>query len=90
MNNCWICKREFNTNQGRFPVGKPTEHHIIPREYKHRSKYNNEKEQICKACHLQINKMFSNKELLNMEKIEIFNNPKVISWVKWIRKEMNK
>lgn len=87
MNKCYICKREFNTNQGRFPVGSPTKHHIIPIEYRHRSKYKDEKELICKACHLQINKMFTNKKLLNMEKEEIFNNPKVISWVKWIRKK---
>lgn len=86
MNNCWICVREFNTNQGRFPVGKPTEHHIIPREYRKRPKYKDEKELICNACHLQINKMFTNKELLRMTKEELLNHPKVISWVKWIRK----
>lgn len=81
-----MCKRKFNTNQGRFPVGNPTRHHIVPREYRKRPKYKDEKELMCNACHLQINEMFTNKELLNMTKEELLNHPKTISWVKWIKK----
>ena len=84
---CWICKRTFNSNDGRFPVSGPSNHHIIPKEYKHRKKFKNEKESICKACHLQINRMFTNKELLNMTTEELKNHPKTKTWIKWIRKE---
>lgn len=83
---CWICEREFNTTQGREPVGSPTNHHIVPKQFRKRKKFKDEKEQICMACHLQINKMFANKELLGMTKKELKAHPKIQSWIKWIRK----
>jgi hypothetical protein len=84
---CWICSRRFYSKQGRFLVGPPTQHHVVPREFRKRRRFKNEKTLLCNACHRQINKMFSNKELLNMSKDEVRHHPKVVSWVKWIRKE---
>ncbi|GAH14486.1 unnamed protein product, partial [marine sediment metagenome] len=39
------------------------------------------------GCHLQVNKTFTNKQLLNMTKEELKNNPKIKAWIKWIRHE---
>lgn len=86
MDCCWLCNRKYNTNEGRFPVSCPTEHHIVPKQYKKRKKFIDETEQICVACHHQINKMFTNKELLNMTRDELKNHPKIIKWIRWIRK----
>jgi len=87
MNKCWICDRTFNSNEGRFPVSGSTNHHIVPKQYKKRKQFKDKKEQICIACHLQINKMFSNKELLHMTNEELKNHPKTKSWIKWIRQD---
>jgi hypothetical protein len=86
MNKCWICQRTFNSKEGRFPVSGPTGHHITPKQFKHRSRYELEKEDICKACHLQINKMFTNKELMKLGK-KLLDEEKTKRWIKWIRKE---
>ena len=85
--NCWLCNRKFNTDEGRFFVGQPTKHHITPRQFKKRKNYIEEKELICSACHRQINRMFTNKELKSMTKEELKDSQKVRKWIKWIRKE---
>lgn len=82
---CWICKRTFYSNEGRFPVSGPTGHHIKPKQFKHRSRYELEKEDICKDCHLQINKMFTNKQLLKLGR-DLLNEQKIKEWIIWIRK----
>jgi len=87
MDCCWLCDRRFNTDEGRFFVGQPTRHHITPRQFKKRKNYVEDKENICVACHKQINKMFTNKELLNITGDELKNHPKIKKWIRWIRKE---
>ena len=86
VNKCWICRRTFFSDEGRFPVIGPTGHHITPKQFKHRSRYVEEKEDICMDCHRQINKMFTNKELKKLGR-DLINHPKVRSWIVWIRKE---
>lgn len=83
---CWICNRDFYSNQGRYPVGGPTKHHITPKQ-KYRGKMKNaECEYVCVKCHRQINKMFKNNELKKLGK-KLKEHPKIKKWVKWIRKE---
>ena len=83
---CWLCNREFNTSDGRFPVGPSTRHHIIPKQ-KFREKWKDaDIVLLCKRCHKQIHKMFSNNELKNMTKLDIKNHEKVKKYVKWINK----
>ena len=84
---CWLCRRHFGTDEGRFPVSCPTGHHVVPKEYRKRKRYTGETEEICVACHRQINKMFSNKELLHMTKEELRVHPKTQRWIRWIRHE---
>jgi 5-methylcytosine-specific restriction endonuclease McrA len=84
---CNICHRKFNTHQGRFPVGPPTKHHVIPKQKYRRRWIDAEVVLICKSCHRQINKFFTNNELKRMSIEELTNHPKVIQWITWIRKE---
>ena len=83
---CWICERDYYSNQGRYPVGGPTKHHITPKQ-KYRGKWKEaEYKFICVRCHRQINKMFTNNELKKIGK-KLKEHLKVQKWVKWIRKE---
>lgn len=82
---CWICDRVFYSNEGRFPVSGPTGHHINPIQFKHRSRYKMEIENICEDCHKQINRMFTNKELLKLGR-KILDEQKTKDWIEWIRK----
>jgi hypothetical protein len=84
--SCWICERAFYSEEGRSPVSGPFGHHLSPKQLKHRSKYELEIKNICKDCHLQVHKMYKNKELLKLGK-ELLNEKKVKEWKKWIRKE---
>ena len=86
-NICRICNREFNTLQGRFNVGKPTRHHVIPKHKFHGRWKDAEIVLICYSCHKQINKMFNNNELKLMTLEQLRNHHKVKKWIKWIRKE---
>ena len=86
-NKCEICGRTFLTDEGRFPVGPPTRHHLIPKQ-KYRSRWHDAKViLICSFCHKQINKMFTNYELKQMTITYLKKQPKLQKFVKWIRKE---
>jgi hypothetical protein len=85
-NKCRICEREFNTKQGRYPVGKPTKHHVVPKHKYHGRWRDAEVILICNFCHRQINKFFTNNELKLMTLEQLRNHQKVYNWIKWIRK----
>lgn len=85
---CELCERRFYSNEGRFPVGGPTKHHLTPKQ-KYRGKLKDAKYAfICEGCHKQINKVFTNNELKTYNTIaKLKKHPKIISYIKWIRKE---
>ena len=85
---CKLCKRHFYSDEGRFPVVGPTKHHLIPKQ-KYHGKWNDAKYiWICNTCHKQINKMFTNNELKQLDTVEkIKNHPKVKKYIKWINKQ---
>jgi len=85
--SCWLCGRRFNSNNGRFPVGPPTKHHVVPKQ-KYRNKWMHvDIILLCKRCHKQLHKMFTNIQLKEMTKDEIKNHKKIFNYVKWINKE---
>ena len=86
-NTCKVCGRTFFTDEGRFPVGTPTRHHLIPKQ-----KYRGRQQDaavilICSFCHKQINKLFTNYELKQMTLSHLKKQSKVRKFVKWVRKE---
>ncbi|UCD13131.1 MAG: hypothetical protein JSW60_06105 [Thermoplasmatales archaeon] len=84
---CWLCKREFYKQQGRFPVGPPTKHHIIPKQKYHGKWKDADVVPVCKACQHQMHKTFTNYQLKEMTKTELRNHKKIRSYIKWIRKD---
>ena len=89
QNKCGICGRHFYTKEGRFPVGGPIIHHLIPKQKYRGKKTDAEKILVCTYCHKQLHKLFSNvvlkREFDSLSKIK--NSNKVKKFVKWIRKE---
>ena len=84
---CWLCERTFYSDEGRFPVGSPMKHHVIPKQ-KYRDRWEDaEIVVLCKMCHKQLHKMFSNNQLKHMEKDELKQHEKIKEYMKWIRKE---
>lgn len=85
---CSLCKRIYYSNEGRFPVSGPTKHHLIPKQ-KYRGRWKDAKyEWICNTCHKQINKIFTNNELKQLNTIEkLRNHPNVKKYIKWIYKK---
>ena len=85
---CVLCLREGVT---------VSDHHLIPvamhSKKRIRRRYDknerNRKVPLCVACHFQIHKMFSEKELADkystVEKLK--NAPGVGKWVEWIREK---
>ena len=87
FNKCWLCGREFHSQQGRFPVGPPTKHHVIPKQKYHGKRKDADMVLVCKMCQRQMHKMFTNKQLKEMTKKELKNHKKICDYVKWIRKD---
>jgi 5-methylcytosine-specific restriction endonuclease McrA len=85
--NCWLCRRSFASNEGRFPVGPPIKHHIVPKQKYHNKWEDAEIILLCNRCHKQMHKMFTNNELKTMTKEELKQHEKIIDYVKWIRKD---
>ncbi len=84
--NCWLCSRRFNSYNGRFPVGPPTKHHFVPKQ-KYRAKWKDvDVILLCKRCHRQLHKMFTNVQLKTMTKDGLKKHEKVIDYIKWIKK----
>jgi len=80
MGKCWLCEREFYTQQGRFPVGPPTKHHVIPRQ-KYRGRWQDaDVVFICKMCQRQMHKMFTNNELKAMAEKELKHHNKILDY----------
>lgn len=83
-NVCEICKRTFHSSEGRFPVGRPTKHHVIPKQ-KYRDKWQDaDVILVCRSCHRQIHRFFSNNDLKHMSVEELKTHPKVKHWIQWI------
>lgn len=87
---CYICEREFNTNQGRFPVGGPQQHHQPPKQYYKRKNYKEKTIDVCQSCQRQIHAMFTNKELKSMTVLELKNHSTIKKWIQWICKNRKK
>ena len=84
---CWLCGRKFLSNTGRFPVGPPTRHHVIPKQ-KYRAKWKDaDVILLCKNCHKQLHKLFTNIQLKELTKDEIIKDEEIINYIKWIKKE---
>ena len=83
---CASCGRKFYTLEGRYPVGKPHNHHHPPRIFRRRKKYKLKTYKICNDCHKHIHKIFSNKDLFKMSFEEVVNNPKMQRFITWINK----
>ena len=73
---CNICHRET-------PDQYIQEHHLIPK-----SKRGKETVPLCKPCHNQLHKMFTNNELRDqLYTIDLLlENEKVKNWTRWIKK----
>lgn len=84
---CWLCGRRFYSNEGRFAVGPPTRHHVIPKQKYHNKWKDADIILLCKNCHKQLHKLFTNIQLKEMTKDEIMKHEKIINYVKWIKKE---
>lgn len=88
MERCAICEREFYSDEGRFPVGKPVVHHLIPKQKYRGKKSELEGILICSKCHRQIHKLFDNailkRNYYTLEKIKNYDEMK--KFIKWIRK----
>ena len=84
---CWLCKREFYKLQGRFPVGPPTKHHVIPKQKFHGGWKDVDVVLVCKMCQRQMHKLFTNNQLKEMTKAELMNHKKICNYIKWIRKD---
>ena len=85
-NICWLCKRTFLTRQGRFPVGPPTKHHVIPKQKYHGRWQDSEVVLVCRSCQRQIHKFFTNNELKKLTENELRNHRKIVDYIKWIQK----
>jgi predicted HNH restriction endonuclease len=86
---CAVCSREFYSATGRFLVGKPVVHHLIPKQ-KFRGKHNDAGIiSICARCHRQLHKLYDNNTLKNRYSSieEIKSDPEMKKFVKWVRKE---
>jgi predicted HNH restriction endonuclease len=86
---CVICNRTFFSTEGRFNVGQPVVHHLIPKQ-KYRGKASEAPTiLICSHCHKQLHKLFNNSilrsEYNNLFKIK--NHMKMRRFINWIRKE---
>ncbi len=85
---CELCKR---------PVGRLTRHHLIPRsryrKKRARRTFTKERMQqvalLCPACHRQIHKTFTEKELeQEYNTIETLKSqPEIAKFVKWIERK---
>jgi len=87
--NCQTCKRRFDSDEGRFPVGKQDEHHLIPKCFlKGSQKKKAKKIILCRRCHNQIHKLFTNHELKNKYNTLylLMAQPEIITFIKWITK----
>ena len=89
QNKCEVCGRNFYTKEGRFSVGGPIIHHLIPKQKYKGKKTDAKKILVCMHCHKQLHKLFNNivlkKEFDSLSKIK--NSNKIKRFVKWIRKE---
>ena len=87
--HCELCERAFHSLEGRFPVGKPTVHHLVPKQ-KYRGKWAEVKTiMICSRCHKQLHKLFDNVTLkTQFNDLELLkSNPEMMKFISWIRKE---
>ena len=87
--HCELCEREFYSNEGRFPVGKPTVHHLVPKQ-KYRGKWSEvETIMICSRCHKQLHKCYDNvalkTELNDIESLKA--SSEMQKFIAWLRKE---
>jgi len=86
---CEICEHGFFSKEGRFPVGKPVTHHLIPKQ-KFRGKSSDAQTIIiCSRCHKQMHKLYDNYTLKRRLSAitELKNDPKMQKFVRWVRKE---
>jgi len=83
---CGLCDRRFYSQDGRYPVGEPEGHHQPPREFRRRKWYKPRKYYICNRCHGYIHRVFSNKELRNIDFCDMKNHPRLQSYITWITK----
>ena len=75
----------------------PTEHHLIPRARHNKKvkrdlgKDRNKVAMICRPCHSQLHKLFTEKELeREYYTIELLKaHPDVQAWIEWVSKRPN-
>ncbi|WP_455391957.1 hypothetical protein [[Eubacterium] cellulosolvens] len=86
---CVVCDREFYSAEGRFPVGKPVIHHLIPKQKFRGRRFEVTTITICSRCHKQLHKLYDNYELKKnyCTLAEIKNDPEMQKFVRWIRKD---
>lgn len=89
VRRCVVCERRFYSDEGRFPVGRPEEHHLIPK-HKYREKpAEADTIRVCHRCHRQIHRLYDNltlkKDYDSVEKLK--EDPEIKKFVRWIRKE---
>ena len=86
---CELCGRTFFGNEGRFPVGKPVIHHLVPKQ-KFRGKSSEAQTiTICSRCHKQLHRLYDNY-MLKMKYCtlsQIKKDPELKKFITWLRKD---
>lgn len=89
---CEICERHFFSSEGRFLVGKPYVHHMIPKQ-KFRGKLSDAPTiLICSRCHKQLHRLYDNsilkKKCSTLKEIKC--DLEMQKFVYWLRKGIEK
>jgi predicted HNH restriction endonuclease len=86
---CRLCNRTFFSTEGRFNVGQPVVHHLIPKQKFRGKKTEAPTILICLHCHKQLHKLFNNSvlrsEYNSISKIK--KHKKMRRFIHWLRKE---
>lgn len=83
---CGLCGRTFYSNEGRYPVGEPEGHHQPPRKFRRRKWYKPRKYPVCSRCHTYIHRVFTHRELADIDFDKLKVHPRVQNYISWINK----
>ncbi len=89
VQRCAVCERRFHSDEGRFPVGRPEVHHLVPK-HKYRGKPAEAPTiLVCHRCHRQLHRLYDNptlkEEYSSVKKLK--DDPEVKKFVNWLKKE---